>query len=66
MLNNNYVILVSFMMKILNCPKKKIMSFVRLFEKSCEELRVKVDISIYNTIVYTDTRNKLNLLKKFL
>lgn len=62
----DYVILVSFMMKILNCPKKKIMSFVRLFEKSCEELRVKVDISIYNTIVYTDTRNKLNLLKKFL
>lgn len=62
----DYVILVSFMMKVLNCPKKKIMSFVRMFEKNCEELRGKVDISIYNTIIYTDTRNKLNLLKKFL
>lgn len=62
----DYVILISFMMKLLECPKKKILAFIRLFEKKCEELRGKVSTSIFNTIVYTDTRNKLNLLKKYL
>lgn len=62
----DYVVLISFMMKLLECPKKKILAFIRLFEKNCEELRGKVSTSIFNTIVYTDTRNKLNLLKKYL
>lgn len=62
----DYVILIGFMMKLLRCPKKKVMLFIRLFEKNCEELRGKVSTSIFNTIVYTDTRNKLNLLKKYL
>ena len=62
----DYVILISFMMKLLDCPKKKILVFIRLFEKNCEELRGKVSTSIFNTIVYTDSRTKLNLLKKYL
>ena len=62
----DYVILISFMMKLIECPKKKIMAFIRLFEKDCEELRGKVSTSIFNTVVYTDTRTKLNLLKKYL
>ncbi len=62
----DYVILISFMMNLLQCPKKKIMSFIRLFEKNSEELRAKVSTSIFNTIVYTDTRTKLGLLKKYL
>ncbi|RHR65666.1 Abi family protein [Coprococcus sp. AF16-5] len=62
----DYVILISFMMKLLKCPKKKIMSFIKLYEKNSEELRAKVSTSIFNTIVYTDTRTKLELLKKYL
>ena len=62
----DYVILISFMMKLLKCPKTKILSFVRSYEKNCEELRGKVSTSIFNTIVYTDTRTKLKLLKKYL
>ena len=61
----DYVVLISFMMKLLECPKKKILAFIRLFEKNCEELRGKVSTSIFNTIVYTDTRNKLDLLRKY-
>ena len=62
----DYVILIAYMMKLLECPKKKVQSFIRRFEKCCDELRGKVTTSIFNTIVYTDTRNKLALLKKFL
>ena len=38
----DYVILISFMMKLLKCAKKKNLAFIRLFEKNCEELREKV------------------------
>ena len=62
----DYVILISFMMKLLACPKKKVITFIRLFERNCEELRGKVSTSIFNTIVYTDTRTKLNFLKRYL
>lgn len=62
----DYVILISFMMKLLKCPKTKILSFIRTYEKNCEELREKVSTSIYSTIVHTDTRAKLSLLKKYL
>lgn len=62
----DYVILISFMMKLLKCPKTKIHSFIRTYEKNCEELRGKVSTSIYSTIVHTDTRKKLSLLKKYL
>lgn len=62
----DYVILISFMMKLLKCPKTKILSFIRSYEKNCEELRGKVSASIFSTIVYTDTRTKLKLLKKYL
>ena len=62
----DYVILIAYMMKLLECPKTKVQSFIRRFEKCFDELRGKVTTSIFNTIVYTDTRNKLALLKKFL
>ena len=62
----DYVILIAYMMKLLECPKTKVQSFIRRFEKCYDELRGKVTTSIFNTIVYTDTRNKLALLKKFL
>ena len=62
----DYVILIAYMMKLLECPKTKVQSFIRRFEKCCDDLRGKVTTSIFNTIVYTDTRNKLALLKNFL
>lgn len=34
----DYVILIGFMMKLLECPKKKILAFIRLFEKNVKNL----------------------------
>ena len=62
----DYVILISFMLKILERPNKQIVSFIREFERNYEDLRNKVSPSIYNTIIYTDTRKKMALLKDFL
>lgn len=62
----DYVILISFLLKLLKCPKSEIVAFVKDFENIIEVFRKSVSISIYSAVVYTDTRNKLTLLKKWL
>ena len=62
----DYVILISFLLKLLKCPKSEIVTFVKDFENIIEVFRKSVSISIYSSVVYTDTRNKLTLLKKWL
>lgn len=62
----DYVILISFIMKMLECPKSDISFFIRQFEQACEDFRHDVPISVFNSVIYTDTRSKLNLLKKYL
>lgn len=62
----DYVILISFLLKLLKCPKSEIVTFVKDFENIIEVFRKSVSISIYSAVVYTDTRNKLTLLKKWL
>ena len=61
----DYVILIAFLLKILKCNKTDIINFITDFEKICESLYKQVPTNIYMRIVYTDTRNKLNLLKLF-
>lgn len=62
----DYVILITFLLKLLECPKSEIFAFVKDFENIIEAFRKSVSISIYSSVVYTDTRNKLTLLKKWL
>ena len=62
----DYVVLISFVMELLQCNKMEITSFIKQFDDACETLRKTVPIAIYNRIIYTDTRNKLNALKNFL
>ncbi len=60
----DYVILVSFMCKLLKCNKSDIMSFIDLFEAAYEDLRKAIPTGIYSKIIYTDTRAKLNAIKR--
>lgn len=62
----DYVILISFLMKLLACNKTDIVKFICQFEKACEHLRGNVSMQIYSKVVYTDTRNKIAKLKEFL
>lgn len=61
----DYIILIAFMMKLLQCNKTDILVFVKQFEDACETLKEKVPTSIFTKIIYTDTRAKLRTLKKF-
>lgn len=62
----DYLILISFTMKLLNCNKTEILSFIRQFEDTIESFRKQVPMNIFSKIIYTDTKGKLQTLKKFL
>ena len=62
----DYIIIITYLLKSLGCSKIELSSFVNEFEKSIDEFRGKVPISEYNKILYTDTRNKINLLKNYI
>ena len=62
----DYVVLIAFLMKLLNCNRKDILIFIRKFEETCENLRKAIPTQIYSKIIYTDTKTKLNALKNFL
>ncbi len=62
----DYVILVSFMLRILKRNKSDILSFIQQFENAYETLRKNVPTTIYSRIIFTDTKTKLQALKKFL
>lgn len=62
----DYLILISFVMKLLDCSKSEILAFIHQFEDTCETFRTQVPMNIFSRIVYTDTRGKLRALKSFL
>ena len=61
----DYIILIAFVLKILQYSNKEILIFVTDFEKICENLYRQVPTNIYMRIIYSDTRNKLIMLKKY-
>lgn len=62
----DYVILISYLMRCLECSKMEIKSFIRQFETICEELHAAVPSVIFMKIIHTDTRSKLNALRDYL
>ena len=62
----DYIITMAFILKKLNAPRSETLAFVKTFEKICEDFRLQVPVNIYSKVVYSDTKNKLSLLKKFI
>jgi abortive infection bacteriophage resistance protein len=61
----DYFILVIYMLKCFDVTKTELKKIVKSFELGINSFRQKIPISIYSSIFYSDTRNKLNLLKAF-
>ena len=62
----DYVILISFMLKLFKRNKSEILAFIQQFINAYETLRKNVPINIFSRIIYTDTKKKLDALKNFL
>ncbi len=62
----DYVLIISLLLKKYGITKTEINKFVNEYEKSIEEFRNSISISIYNKIIYSDTKNKLAALRSFI
>ncbi|WP_138494411.1 Abi family protein [Paenibacillus pinistramenti] len=62
----DYLILVIYLQKNLMTPKHDLLKVVSRFETIINSFRNQIPIHVYNLILYTDTRNKINLLKSFI
>ncbi len=61
----DYIILISFMRNLLDCSNADTTYFINQFRDYCEQLKKNVPANIFNQIIYTDTKTKLNLIKNF-
>ena len=62
----DYVLIISVLLKKYGITKTEINKFINDYEKIIEEFRNKISISIYNKIIYSDTKNKLSALRNFI
>ena len=62
----DYIILISFLLKSYGIPKIEINRFINDFEKLTEEFRNKISINVYNQVIYTDNKQKLNALRNYI
>lgn len=62
----DYIILIVYLSKNLRVTKIELNTFVNSFENTANNLRGKINISEYNKILHTDTRNKIRLLKEYI
>ena len=62
----DYVLVISVLLKKYGITKTEINKFINDYERIIEEFRNKISISIYNKIIYSDTKNKLSALRNFI
>ena len=62
----DYIILVSFYLKVLKVPKTEIKAFVREFEKIVANYRQSVNANVAAIVIHPDLEAKINLLKNFI
>ena len=62
----DYVILMSYYLKLLNMPKKDIRSFIREFEKATEEYRRSVSKDVSSIVIHPDLPMRLEILKRYI
>jgi len=61
----DYLILIAYLLKNLKVSKKEILKMISLFEEATETLRKEIPINMYMSILPTDTKKKLTLLRAF-
>lgn len=62
----DYIILIIFELKLLKLTKTEMKQVVSNYESIVENLRRNVPAHIFNQIVHTDSKDKLDQLKKFI
>ncbi len=62
----DYVILMTYYLKLLKAPKTEIKQFVRSFEKLTDEYRSSVNSNVAGIVIRPDLNRRMNILKSFI
>lgn len=62
----DYIVLIVYQLKLLGVPKTDMKRLISDYTDSVERLRQNIPTSIFNQIIYTDNRQKINKLKGFI
>lgn len=62
----DYVILIVFLLKNFGISKAELNKFITEYNKIVENFRNNIPISIYNQIIYTNNKSKINTLKQYI
>jgi abortive infection bacteriophage resistance protein len=63
---DDYVILTTYILRKMQLSKTEIRQFIRNFTNAIEALRNEIPINIYNQIINTNVRNKLQILDNYI
>ena len=61
----DYLVLIIYQLKLLEVSEAEMNKIILDFENIVQKLREGIPIQIFNKIIYTDNRKKLEMLKKF-
>lgn len=62
----DYILIISLLLKKYGISKTEINKFINDYEKIIEDFRNKIPYNIYSQVIHTDTKTKLNNLKKYI
>ena len=62
----DYIIIISMLLKKYDVPKSEINKFIIDYEKLVEDFRKKIPFNVYNKIIFSNNKNKLNALKSYI
>lgn len=62
----DYIIIISTLLKKYDVPKSEINKFIIDYEKLVEDFRKKIPFNVYNKIIFSNNKNKLNALKSYI
>lgn len=62
----DYIIIISMLLKKYDVPKSEINKFITDYEKLTEDFRKKIPFNVYNKIIFSNNKNKLNALKSYI
>lgn len=62
----DYIVLIIYQLKLLGVSKTEMKRLLSDFTDSVERLRQNIPINVFNQIIYTDKRQKINKLKNFI
>lgn len=62
----DYMILVAYLARVLGFPKREVQGMVREYRAAVDDLRKRVPTGVFDTIVHTDNRQKVEGLLRWL